>query len=75
MEAASISTVGKAFLVSWDALGLGSCIQKGSYGLLFNHFFPSDELVPADSTPKLDLQSDKKKGSHTCWAYGAYPSL
>ncbi|CAD6267155.1 unnamed protein product [Miscanthus lutarioriparius] len=21
-----------------------------------------DELVPADSTPKLDLQSDKKKG-------------
>jgi hypothetical protein len=27
--------------------------------------FLSDELVPGDTKPKLDLQSDKKKGSRT----------
>lgn len=73
MEAASISTVGKAFLVSWDALGVAS--RKVHMACCLITFFPSDELVPADSTPKLDLQSDKKKGSHTYWAFGAYPSL
>jgi hypothetical protein len=78
IEAASISTVGKAFLISWMLLKVASkkkILFHMTCFLITFFFLPSDELVPVNSTPKLDLQSDKKKGSHICWAFATSLSI